>query len=282
MTAAWARPAVIDVLEPGYDDLFERVAGAAARDERVRAMWLSGSLARGDADAASDLDILLAVGDNEFDAFAAEWQEWLAKVTPTVIARPLPHLPGSYYAVTPARMRVDVVVERVSQLASTPFRLRITVFDRDGLDVIVPEPEPPGPPDANRIVAIVEEFFRDYGMFNVGVEREDWLLGIEAIHLIRGLLYQLFVTANGPQPGMGVKRWSAKLTPEQRAVLEALPTGSANPAAVIADHEAVSCAFVHHARIICDQLGVAWLGELEQATRSYLRAHGLPALECEQ
>jgi hypothetical protein len=280
MTAAWARPAVIDVLEPGYDELFDRVASACVRDERVRAMWLSGSLARGDADAASDLDVLIAVGDAEFVQFAAAWREWLAAITPTVIARPLPFMTGSFYAVTPARMRLDVVSERVSELSATPFRDRTLVFDRDHLEVIIPPPADPKPPNADRIVQLVEEFFRDYGMFNTVVEREDWLLGVEAIHVLRTLLYRLFVESNAPQPARGVKRWSAQLTAEQRAALEALPTGAANPVDVIAAHEAVACAFVHHARIICARLGVAWLAELEHATVAYLRAHGLPALEC--
>src|SRR3954466_11382023 len=131
MTAAWVRPAIIDVLEPGYAALFEQVAKAGARDERVRAMWLSGSLARGTADGASDLDVLIAISDDAHDAFAATWDRWLASITPTVIARPLPFLPGSFYSVTPQRMRLDVVAERVSQLPTTFFRERTVVFDRD-------------------------------------------------------------------------------------------------------------------------------------------------------
>jgi hypothetical protein len=64
-------------------------------------------------------------------------------------------------------------------------------------------------------------------------------------------------------------------------VLEALPTGAANPRDVLADTETVSCAFVKHARRICNDLGIAWLSELEEATLAYRRAHGLSALECE-
>jgi predicted nucleotidyltransferase len=280
MTAAWVRPAVIDVLEPGYAELFERVAKGAARDERVRAMWLSGSLARGTADRASDLDVLLAVGDDAHDAFAAGWREWLASITPTVIARPLPFLPGSFYSVTPHRMRLDVVVERVSQLPSTFFRERTLVFDRDELHATIPPPLPATPPNKDRVAEIVEEFFRDHGMFNVVVDREDWLLANEAVHVMRTLLYRLYVEANAPRPASGVKRWSDKLTAEQRAVLEALPTGAAaSRDDVVRTVETVACAFVREARPICARLGVPWPAELERATVEYLRAHGLPGLE---
>jgi hypothetical protein len=111
------------------------------------------------------------------------------------------------------------------------------------------------------------------------MEREDWLLGLEAIHLIRTLLYRLFVEANAPQPPMGVKQWSVRLTPEQRALLESLPTGAADRESVVAAHEAVSTAFVREARRICSKTGAAWPTELEEATCAYLRGWGLPALD---
>ena len=57
-------------------------------------MWLSGSLGRGDADAVSDLDLLLAVSDDALPSFADEWSDWLAAITPTLIARTLPFATG--------------------------------------------------------------------------------------------------------------------------------------------------------------------------------------------
>jgi len=273
------RPPVLDLLEPGYGPLFDRAVEVLGADERVRALWLSGSLARGAADAGSDLDLLLAVRDVDLDAFATSWRAWLRAITPTVIARPLPFLPGSLYSVTPGRERLDVVVEAASAIASTPFVPRLVVFDRDGLDHEVPAPPPPAGPSSDRVAGLVEEFFRDYGMFPVVVLREDWLLGLEATHLVRSLLYRLLVEANAPLPAMGVKQWGAKLTPVQRARLEALPMGDASRTGVLAAHEAVAVAFVDAAVPICAELGVEWPCALEAATLRYLRDHGLPALE---
>lgn len=274
-----SRPPEIDLLEPGYGPLFDRAVEVFSADERVRALWLSGSLARGSADHVSDLDLLLAVRDDDHDAFSATWKDWLGAITPTVIARPLPFLPGSLYSVTPGRERFDVVVEPVSRLATTPFRTRVVVFDRDGLDTIVPDPEARTGPSSVKLAAIVEEFFRDYGMFPVVVEREDWLLGLEAIHFLRGLIYQLFVEANAPQPPMGAKMWSAKLTASQRGALEALPTGQAERNSVIDAHETVAVAFVRYARQICATHDVPWPTGLEAATLRYLKSYQLPALD---
>jgi hypothetical protein len=268
------RPAVIDVLEPGYAALFDRAVAVFEADERVRAVWLSGSLARGDADAMSDLDLLVAIADEGMASFNDSWREWLASITPTLIARPLPFAPGSLYAVTTERLRIDVVAEPVSNVPSSFFRQRLVVFDRDGLDALVPTPNGSGP-SVDRVNGLVEEFFRDYGMFPVVLEREDWLLGLEAIHLYRGMLYQLFVEMNAPLPPMGMKQWSAKLTPQQRAVLEVLPTGTATRESVTDAHRTTARAFVHHARLAVEKLGGQWPDELEAATVAYLQSHGV-------
>src|SRR4051794_15393045 len=110
------RPTGLEALAEPYQELFDRACAVFLADERVRAMWLHGAIARGAADAGSDLDIDVVVGDDGFDDFAADWRDWLARITPTVSAVPVPGLPGSFYALTPTCERMDVIVERVSAL----------------------------------------------------------------------------------------------------------------------------------------------------------------------
>jgi predicted nucleotidyltransferase len=93
------RPAGLAALADGYAALFDAATDVLAADERVRAMWLHGAIARGEADAGSDLDISVATLSSNFDEFAAEWRTWLAAITPTLTARPL--AAGSFYALTP-------------------------------------------------------------------------------------------------------------------------------------------------------------------------------------
>jgi aromatic ring-cleaving dioxygenase len=263
----------LDALSAGHRALFERAREVCDADERVRALWLSGSVARGDADAASDVDLIVAVRDDAVDDFALGWRAWLARITPTVIARPLPFLPGSFYSVTPGRERLDVVVEPVGKLGATFFRTRRLVFDRDDLHARIPAPAPAQGPSGERIAFLIEEFFRDYGMADVVVTRRDLLLGHEAIHLIRGLLYQLFCEANAPLPPSGVKQWSAKLDADQRALLERLPTGGSTFETMVAAQDAVARAFIDSAREIATANGVTWPEELEEVTLRHVRAH---------
>lgn len=97
--------------------------------------------------------------------------------------------------------------------------------------------------------------------------------------MVRALLYQLFVEANAPLPTMGVKRWSNKLTLEQRTVLESLPAARAVPDDVLRVHEEVSLAFVRGARRITSTSGVTWPNGLHERVTSFLQARGLLHLD---
>jgi len=265
-----SRPAVLDVLAQGYGPLFDRVLALAEADERIRALWLSGSLARGVADAASDLDLLLAVRDADHAAFAGGWREWLAGIAPTVVARALPSPAGSFYSVTATCERLDVVVEAVSAVATSPYRHRLAVFDRDGLDALVPAPAHEPGPDPARLATLVEECFRQQVNLPTVTVREDWLMGVVAVQQVHLILYQLLVAGNAPLPPMGVKQWSARLTDRQRRVLEALPVPQPARESVLAARDAAIAAFVSEARPLLAAHGVPWPAELELAVAVHL------------
>src|SRR5262245_14057133 len=242
--------AAVKVLSPGYRALFERAAHCLADEPAVRALWLSGSLARRDADAHSDLDLLIAVADADFDAFAGSWKETLAAITPTVLARPLPFLPGSFYSLTPTCERLDVVVERVSRLPQTFFRVRELVFDRDGLDAQIPAPPPPAGPDRAKVETAIEEPLRYLALMPAVLGRGELLLGQEGYGHMRRRLSELFLELNAPLPTTGVKHWRDKLTAEQYAVLEALPWPVATREALIDANQSFARALFEHGRPI--------------------------------
>jgi Streptomycin adenylyltransferase len=266
-------PSALDPLPAGYHALFDRLLEVAEADSRVRGLWLSGSLARGDADAGSDLDVLLAVRDEDFAAFATGWQEWLATVTPTLIARPLPHAPGCFYSTTRDCLRLDVVSEPVAKLAESPHRRRVVVLDRDGLDARVPAPTAAAQPDTDRVAYLVEEFYRLLAIFIPAVVvRQDWLLGMAGAQGIRESLYELFVQANQPLPPMGLKQWSAKLTPAQRTVLEELPAIDASRDALVRAMWANAQAWRTHGRAAVEGLGLPWPSDLADTVQAHFEA----------
>jgi hypothetical protein len=263
-------PPVVDRLPPAYRDLLERAAQVLVADQRVRGMWLGGSLARDTADAASDLDVFVAVADEHLDAFAGGWRDLLASITPTVLAEEQWFARGSFWSITPGYERFDVVVEPVSKLPESLFPARVVVFDHDDLTARLPDERLRGPAAAT-VAKLVQDFFHFSAMGEVLSVREDWLLAAEHLHLLRDLLYKLDVEANQPQPPMGLKRWTDKLTPEQAEVLRAVPTSAGSRDELIAAHLQVSQAFLGTARPLARSLGVEWPDELEAAARAHLR-----------
>ena len=207
------RPAALAALPESYGPLFDRAAAVFEADERVRAMWLHGALARGKADAASDMAISVAIADDGFDGFAASWRDWLAAITPTLTARPI--AAGSFYALTPSCERFDAIAEPVGKLSATPLTRPLVVFDHDGLDKLIPPPADP-PPDPAMVTYLIEETLRQAANFPAVLVRDDWLMGVVAVQQVQMFLYQLFAESNKPAPPTGPKQWSFKLTSSQR------------------------------------------------------------------
>ena len=253
-----------------YHALLNRAAELFRADERVRAMWLHGAIARRAQDAGSDLDIDIAVRDADFDAFAAESQIWWSKIAPTVSRREIAHMPGSFFALTPTCERVDVITERVSALSTSHLTRRVTVFDRDGLTALVPAPNDP-PPQPQVLQYCIEEILRQAANFPVVLIRHDWLMGVVAVQQIHLLLYELFTEANKPMPPTGPKQWSFKLTAPQRQALERLPVPQAECASIIAARQVALRFFEDQAVGVAQRHGVAWPNELADTVHAYMK-----------
>jgi hypothetical protein len=270
-------------LPAGYHRLYARAVAAAERDDRIRAMWLSGSVGRGVADAGSDLDIVVAIAPDSVAAFAADWRAWLATITPTVLARPLPRLPGSFYSVTTECLRLDVVAEEAGAADAESLARRLLVLDKDGAasdssrgagtarsaetgHLAEKALQSESGPDPVRLADLTAEFFRQMTIFPAAVvARGDWLLGVVGVQGAQLLLYELFVEANQPLPSMGVKQWSAKLTPGQRDICAALPAPAATSDSVLAAMCATAAAYRAAASQILAANDVAWPAEFDRA-----------------
>jgi hypothetical protein len=268
------RPAGLAALPPGYGPLFDRAAAVLAADDRVRAMWVHGAIARDAADAGSDLDLSVAVRDADFADFADAWPSWLADITPTISARPTAAVRG-FYALTPRCERLDVIVEPVGRLDGTVLTRRIVVFDRDGLDRLIPPPADP-PPDPATITYLIEETLRQAANFPTVMVRADWLLGVIAVQQVQLFLYELFAESNKPQPPTGPKQWSFKLTQRQRQQLAVLPVAAPAEESVRHARHAAFTLFFAEVPAIAAAAGVRWPAELEASVRAYLREASLP------
>jgi predicted nucleotidyltransferase len=91
-----------ETLRSTRDHLFDRLEAILREDERVRAVWLSGSFGRSTEDDWSDIDVHLAVDDAQVDAWLAERGELHRRLgRPVLVQRDKPSNagPGAYQGV---------------------------------------------------------------------------------------------------------------------------------------------------------------------------------------
>lgn len=257
-------------MHSNYQALLDLASSAFYADKRVRAMWLHGAVARKEHDAGSDLDIILAISDKYFDAFADESATWWAMITPTVSRREIPNMRGSYFGLTPTCERIDILLERVSALPKSSITRRITIFDHDELTKHIPEAFD-RPTDAATLRYYIEEILRQVANFPVVLIREDWLLGVVAVQQIHFLLYQLFAESNKPSPPTGPKQWSYKLTSHQQQILEALPVPQPEKDSIVAARRAALRLFNEYGPQIARKHDVAWPDDLGAAVHRYMK-----------
>jgi predicted nucleotidyltransferase len=257
-------------LEPGYAALLARVVEHVRSDDRVRAVWVAGSVGRGAADAGSDLDLVVTVTDPDAFADPAVWD-----VVDPVITLAIPGMPGCFAFTTREGLRVDVVLETPADLGRSAYRHRVRAFDRDGLEPAAPADDVTGP-DVARMQATVTEFLRQAAIFPAAVvARRDWLLGQVAVQLYRQMLYDLLAESNQPLPVTGIKQWSSRLTDSQRALLESLPPPAATCESVVAAMTATRDALRTHGRAALEGAGGTWPQEVDDAIAAYWVRHGL-------
>jgi hypothetical protein len=237
----------------------EHATATLRADQRIVAAWLGGSLAAGAADAYSDVDLRVAVADDAFDAFVADWPSLTERLAPTVMRRRIgPPESPIVIAITPEWLRFDIAIAP----AAAPDRIGDrTLFDR--------RPRPPAgapaarPDPASRLPGLVEEFLRVLGLWRVVHGRGELVLMAHGAGMLRWSLVELFLIENRVQRG-GMLHLNPYLTAEQRRLLEALPT---TPPELNA---ALTRAFLPRARELMARLGQPYPEEFERATLAYL------------
>jgi len=111
----------------------EQAAINLREDERVRILWLTGSLAKGTADAQSDVDLRAAVRAEDFATVDQWWQDLLDQVAPTVwkYRWPGPSDEAILGAITTNYVRFDVVIQSLQDTRPRMLEAAQLIFDKD-------------------------------------------------------------------------------------------------------------------------------------------------------
>jgi hypothetical protein len=240
-----------------------------AAEPALRALFLAGSHGRDAADAHSDLDFLGVADPAEHPQLAKAWQDALSAERALVYCKTLFH--GSLVnAITEDWLRIDLFLSGPDGLARRSQAELRPVLDPEGLyATLVPAPPPPAP-DPARVEATTLEFLRVLGLLAVGAGRDEHVLLVRGLGILRDLLIDLMHEENPPAFRGGALHISRTLPAADMALLQALPYPGPDRAALIAAHGALAAVFLPRARALHDRLGLAWPGAFEAATRRYL------------
>jgi Nucleotidyltransferase domain len=260
--AVGASPGGLEVVDPRYPDIFRRARRILGADSRVKAVELSGSLARGTADQWSDLDLRIITTPDGFDSFVGDWKVWLAEITPTVFAR-RPIAPFIVNTLTTDGLTVDIAVYSgeappenagadryaVGQLASGQFA-----------DL------------GDALEYATEEQLRGLaGPFISLIRREEHLRHLTGVPHILGLLTTVFLAETGlPPPG---KKWNQSFTAEQRDTVAALPPVSATREGILSFGLAVGELVITRSRALYPRYDRRWPGHLARVVADRLATH---------
>ncbi len=229
----------------------ERASAMLRPDDRVRVLWLTGSLAAGTADAQSDVDLRAAVPAEAFATIERWWPDLVDRVAPTVWKRRWSGPPDEAIlgAITTDYLRFDLVVQSVADTQPRRLEPARVLFDKDGIADRFPLTTAPPPDPFARLPFVVEEFIRLLGMLPIVVERDDVPMGMEGQMGVHSLLISLLLLENGiDRAATGKRHVVSFLTAEQRDVLARAPSLDPSMDSIVQGRLAYARLFLPRAR----------------------------------
>ena len=258
-------------MTPQQQSLVDTIRGVLEADAEIEAAWLAGSLGRGGGDAYSDIDILALAKEGTVAAVARHYLRDVARIAEPALVNAL--YGGSILnVVTRDWRRFDIVFIEAADLARYDAARLTPLFNRGDRH----PPSPPATPyraDPDTVQKLVNEYLRILGLLVVALGREEYLLGLTGLGLMRGLTIDLMLEENDVAPADrgGALRRNPLLTEDQRRDLHTLTPVAATRDGLIAANVALTAIFLPRARRLTKRVGAPWPEVFEAATSEHLK-----------
>jgi len=251
----------------------EQAAVVLRKDERIRILWLTGSLAKGTADAQSDVDLRAAVRATDFATLGQWWQDLLSQVASLVwkYRWPGPADEAILGAITADYLRFDVVIQSLRDSRPRTLEAARLLFDKDGEAQHFLLTTPSAHDPYAHLSVLVEEFIRVLGMLPIVVERNDVPIGMEGQLALHSMLISLLLLENGiDRMTTGKRQVAALLNDEQRAILAQVPSLAPTMQSLIQGRVAYGRLFLPRAQRLMEAHGQVYPEAFEAATKRHL------------
>jgi predicted nucleotidyltransferase len=250
----------------------EQISAALSGLPSVRALWLGGSLARGQADGLSDIDLTVLIADETVDGAVSKIETLLAAEFVFVLVR---NRGDEHHRllnfVTDEWKRFDLNIFSPDGIRRSNLSGLRTLFDKDELDLPVGRGEPPKREVSyDQVYFVVSEFIRVLGLLPVVVHRKDFVGAFSGSALLREHLVTLLQYEQTGQIRTGALNDTKSLTPPAASAVIGLPTLSADEASILEFNRACWDVFMQFAPRISQQYDVEWPVRLVEAVRTRL------------
>ncbi|HEY2886885.1 MAG TPA: hypothetical protein VGJ08_16875 [Rhizomicrobium sp.] len=257
-------------MTPAQQSLVDAISAVLQRDARIEAAWLAGSLGRKAGDTFSDVDVIVLCPDGTAKEIAA---------TPGLLDFARPVLVNALFGgrivnvITPDWQRFDLVFAEGSDLARYNANDLKPLFNRTGREPPRIEPAPYlATPES--LAKLVQEFYRVMTLAPLGIGRQEYIVALSGIELLRKMIVDLMLEENGigPQQRGGALRLNPFLTSEQIKLLESLPAVAAERDSLLGCQKVIANIFVSRAKAFAARIGMEWPSALENASRAHLKS----------
>jgi predicted nucleotidyltransferase len=255
---------------PAQQDLINAAKRWMECDLRIDSLWLSGSLASGEGDEWSDVDLVAVTEEGALLGVLADYAAAFPSVMKAVHSFTL--FGRLVSGVTADWGRLDILFVTPAELVlRSPDGMR-ALYNREGRAVPAGSPQAPRPATDAELARLIGEFIRVLGLAPAVVNRRDYIIGLDGVMLLRTMLVDLMLAEQGRgRSERSIRRVTQMLSAEQRGVLQALAPIAADRNSLIEAHRALAALFLPRAKALAKQRGLTWPADFETATRTHLK-----------
>lgn len=250
-----------------------RIVRLIAADREIKAAWLAGSLARGDGDAFSDVDVVALVPSGAATRVWEKYARWASRLRRLALVR-CKRDSQLINVITGDWDRCDLRFVDEDELCHIDRRSLVPLWGETRALLLTTAETARSGARETVVPQLVREFFRVLGLAVVAVHREEWLLAQSGISMMRQLTIDLLLEDRGlGSDRSGAFHLNVLLSRDQRQALESLPVPAADRSSIIAANVALARMFVPLARELTSRTSCEWPIALEVATYRHLRGH---------
>jgi predicted nucleotidyltransferase len=181
-----------NTLPPQIQAILDRFVAACHKDERLIAAFLTGSYARGTADAYSDLDFCLITRSDAYQDFITEKKDFIRQLGKPLFLEDFNH-PDMLFSIFSNDVECELAIcsqDRLNRLYSLPYRVLV---DKKGLfpEVLFTPPAPPPADQSENLRGLISWFWHDFSHFITALGRGQLWWAAGQIEVLRGYCVSL-------------------------------------------------------------------------------------------